>query len=92
MTPETTLSLSVLIAIVGCFVGLAGWLHSRDSKVSEDAEWKGTVNAKLDMAIGLRKDHDALEEKHNFITERIGRVEESTKAAHRRIDKLESIK
>jgi len=41
------------------------------------------------MAIGLRKDHDELEEKHNNNTERIGRIEESTKAAHRRIDTLE---
>lgn len=90
MSPDTTFSLSVLIAIAGCFVGLAGWLHSRDTKISEDAEWKGTVNAKLDMAIGLRKDHDELEEKHNAITERVGRVEESTKAAHRRIDSIEN--
>jgi len=89
MTPDTTFSLSVLIAILGCFVGLAGWLRSRDTKISNDAEWKGMVNAKLDMAIGLRKDHDELEEKHNNNTERIGRVEESTKAAHRRIDLLE---
>lgn len=89
MTSDTTFSLSVLIAILGCFVGLAGWLRSRDTKISNDAEWKGMVNAKLDMAIGLRKDHDELEEKHNNNTERIGRVEESTKAAHRRIDTLE---
>lgn len=89
MSADTTFSFSVLIAIAGCFVGLAGWLHSRDSKISNDAEWKGNVNAKLDMAIGLRKDHDELEEKHNSNTERIGRVEESTKAAHRRIDTLE---
>ncbi|HEY5590364.1 MAG TPA: hypothetical protein VIK55_05040 [Paludibacter sp.] len=89
MTPDTTFSLSVLIAILGCFVGLAGWLRSRDTKISNDAEWKGMVNAKLDMAIGLRKDHDELEEKHNNNTERIGRVEESTKAAHHRIDTLE---
>jgi len=89
MSPDTTFSLSVLIAIAGCFVGLAGWLNSRDSKISEDAEWKGMVNAKLDMAIGLRKDHDELEEKHNSLNERIGRVEESAKAAHKRLDSIE---
>lgn len=41
------------------------------------------------IVIGLRKDHDELEEKHNNNTERIGRVEESTKTAHRRIYTLE---
>jgi len=61
----------------------------RDTKISNDAEWKGMVNSKPDMAIGLRKDHDEFEEKNNNNTERIGHVEESTKAAHRRIDTLE---
>jgi len=89
MSPDTTFSLSILIAIAGCFVGLAGWLHSRDTKISEDAEWKGMVNAKLDMAIGLRKDHNDLEEKHNTLAERVGRIEEATKAAHHRIDNFD---
>lgn len=70
-------------------MGLTGWLRSRDTKISNDVEWNGMVNAKLDMAIGLRKDHDELEEKHNNNTEWIGRVEESTKAVHLRIDTLE---
>ena len=52
--------ISVLIAIVGCFVGLAGWLSGRDKKLSKDAEWKGMVNTKLDLAIGIRTDHDEL--------------------------------
>lgn len=85
MSPDTTFSLSVLIAIVGCFVGLAGWLHSRDTKISEDAEWKGMVNAKLDMAIGLRKDHDELEEKHYSLTQRVSRVEETSRILSDRI-------
>lgn len=48
------------------------------------------VNAKLDMAIGIRKDHVELQDRHNQHSERIGRVEESTKAAHRRIDTMEN--
>lgn len=83
MSPDTTFSLSVLIAIVGCFVGLAGWLHSRDTKISEDAKWKGTVNAKLDMAIGLRKDHDDLLEKHINLCERVGRIDEKVNSIYR---------
>jgi len=55
MSPDTTFSLSVLIAIAGCFVGLAGWIYARDSKISIDAEWMGNVNAKLDMAIEFEK-------------------------------------
>lgn len=36
-------TVSIMIALVGCFVGLAGWLHGRDSKLSNDSEWKGRV-------------------------------------------------
>lgn len=46
-----TIELSLLIAVIGGFVGLAGFLRSRDSKISSDSEWKGEVNAKLDMIL-----------------------------------------
>jgi peptidoglycan hydrolase CwlO-like protein len=39
--------ISVLIAIIGCFVGLAGWLTRRDTKIADDAEWKGKVDTTL---------------------------------------------
>ena len=55
-----TVEISMLIAIAGCFVGLAGWLSGRDKKISSDSEWKGEVNAKLDLAIGIRQDHEEL--------------------------------
>ena len=42
------IEISLLIAMAGCFVGLAGWLSGRDKKIANDAEWKGSVNAKLD--------------------------------------------
>ena len=55
-----TIEISLLIAVAGCFVGLAGWLSGRDKKLSADSEWKGEVNAKLDLAIGIRQDHEEL--------------------------------
>lgn len=54
------IEIGLLIAIIGCFVGLAGWLSGRDKKISSDSEWKGEVNAKLDLAIGIRGDHEEL--------------------------------
>ena len=55
-----TIEIGLLIAMLGCFVGLAGWLASRDKKLSNDSEWKGMVNTKLDLAIGIRQDHEEL--------------------------------
>ena len=45
--------ITIIIALVGMILGIAGWLSTRDNKTDKDAEWKGTVNAKLDMIISL---------------------------------------
>lgn len=46
----------LVIGIIGCIVGIAGWLYTRDNKKTDDAEWKGTVNAKLDICVGIQTD------------------------------------
>ena len=51
-----SVEVSVLIALIGCFVGLAGWLLGRDKKIARDAEWRGTVNGKLDSILGIKED------------------------------------
>lgn len=84
--------ISILIAIVGCFVGLAGWLSGRDKKISSDGEWRGTVNSKLDtihtditgIGIDLKCTQDLLA-KHG---ERLTAVEASARQAHKRLDEF----
>lgn len=49
-------TVSLIIGLVGCMVGVAGWLRNKDNKTESDAEWKGSVNAKLDIIIGLQSD------------------------------------
>lgn len=78
--------LGIIFALVGCFVGLTGWLSGRDKKIANDAEWRGTVNAKLDIIIDLRKDVACLEEEVRIHGERISTVESSVESAHRRLD------
>ena len=46
-----TVEISMLIAIVGCFVGLAGWLSGRDKKIANDGKWRGSVDTKLDQIL-----------------------------------------
>lgn len=45
--------ITIIIALVGMILGIAGWLSTRDNKTDKDAEWKGSVNAKLDTIISL---------------------------------------
>ena len=83
-------TISALIALVGCFVGLAGWLSGRDKKISNDAEWKGAINAKLDVICGVTQDIKKVEETVSDHGERLSAVEASAKQAHHRIDEIVS--
>lgn len=74
------IEIGILITIIGCFVGLAGWLSGRDKKIASDSEWKGSVNAKLDIIIGVKED----------IKEVKTKLEEHTQQADQRIQDHEA--
>lgn len=81
-------TISILIALVGCFVGLAGWLSGRDKKISNDAEWKGAINAKLDVICGISQDVKRLEDMIHEQGKQISSIDASAKQAHHRIDEI----
>lgn len=78
MDPNT---ISVIIAIAGCFVGLAGWLSKRDDKIGGDSEWKGEVKTTLNQIKESTSDLP-------LVIERLTVVEQSAKQAHKRIDEI----
>lgn len=87
-----TVEIGILIAIVGCFIGLAGWLSGRDKKISNDAEWRGGVNAKLDNistgVSGVCAEIKTVQCTLGDHGERLSAVEASAKQAHHRIDEI----
>lgn len=87
-----TVEIGAIIAIVGCFVGLAGWLAGRDKRIANDGEWKGMVNAKLDDIKSSVSGTSAELSKINTLLaehgERLTAVESSAKQAHHRIDEI----
>lgn len=83
-----SIQLGTLLAVIGAFVGLAGWLAGRDKRVSTDAEWKGMVNAKLDVIVGIKTDVDGVKTKIQEHEGRLAAVESSTKSAHHRLDEM----
>lgn len=71
--------IGLLLAVIGGFVGLAGWLSGRDKKNNDSAEWRGIVNTKL----------DAIMSQQQCITEherRITIVERDLKTSFARVD------
>lgn len=81
-------TIGILGTVIGCFVGLAGWLSGRDKKISNDSEWKGIVNTKLDNILAIRDNIDCISKEVNIHSERIGIVEASANQAHKRIDEI----
>jgi len=86
--------IGTLVAIIGCFVGLAGWLTSRDKKISDDSRWKGTIDEKLDAIQKSSNNTNIGMEKINTVIDsygqRITAVESSAAQAHHRIDEIKS--
>ena len=85
-----SIEISVLIALVGCFVGLAGWLSGREKKIFNDAEWRGEVNTKLDATVSgiscIGADIQRIKDKQEEHGKKIVEIEDSAKSAHKRLD------
>lgn len=86
-----SVEIGLLIAIIGCFVGLAGWLAGRDKKLSKDSEWRGMVNTKLDLVIGIRQDHDELKKTVSKQGEEIVALRHDFKSLENRVSHLHKL-
>lgn len=75
-----TIEIGLLITVISCFLGILGYLTNRDKKIMNDSEWKGTVNAKLDIIIGVKEDIKEVKEK----------LEDHTKHAEQKIQDHET--
>jgi len=76
----------MIIAVIGCAVGLAGWLYNRDKKVSSDAEWKGRADSRLDTVAEVQTEVTRIDRRMDEYGERIAKVETVAASAHKRLD------
>ncbi len=83
-----TIEITVLVAVIGCLAAVLGVIITRDKRIAEDGEWRGSVSAKLDTIIGIRRDVDDIKDIQHDHAERISAVEQSAKSAHHRIDEM----
>lgn len=82
----------ILIALIGCIVGLAGWLRNHDSDQEKETSNMTTVIVKLEnIRVGiseLKSDLKRTAEDLKGIDRRLTVVEESVKQAHNRINEI----
>lgn len=92
-----SISIVVLIGVAGttCSIvfGYLGYQKGLKKDSYIEGSTKGTIESKLDY-IGRRTDDVLLEQREtnknlNALSERVTRVEESTKSAHKRLDTIE---
>lgn len=81
-----------LIALIGCIVGLAGWLRNHDTDNERETSNLTTVIVKLENIRGsisdLKLDLKRTAEDLQSIDRRLTVVEESVKQAHNRINEI----
>jgi len=82
------MEISLLIGLIGCAVGVFGWVMNHDKRVSSEARWRGEVNTKLDVIVGLRSDVALLEKKVNEHAERICVVESAVSQVREQVGAL----
>jgi septal ring factor EnvC (AmiA/AmiB activator) len=86
--------IGILCTIIGLLIGILTFNRNRDKDVKSDASKNAVIETKLDNistgVASIQIDMKATEKRTSEISERLIRVEESTKQAHKRIDHIET--
>jgi len=88
-----SIEIGVLIAIASALIGYFSYSLNRSKEIKSDGQQGAEMKAKLEYISkgvdDIRIDQKASERQMVSFGERITRVEESSKQAHKRIDNLE---
>ncbi len=65
------IEIGIVLAIIGCFVGVSGFMAGERRQSKIDGEWKGAINTKLEALPSIQKDL------HSIRAELVAIVEDS---------------
>ena len=83
---EGEYEIGLALSVLGGLLGVLSFVQSRDKSVEKDAAWRGGVDAKLDMILGMQKDLEGIKASLKDHEGRLSAVESSAKSAHHRLD------
>lgn len=86
---EWTAIVSVIAALSGIVLGWLGRSRTIRKDGAEDGELRASVNYIRQGVDDLRVEIRAAGQRYDVLAERVTRVEESAKQAHKRIDRIE---
>lgn len=91
-----TIELTILIAVLGLLISYQTYQLNKNKDSKSDVKQNARIESQLD-AIGkgvddIRIDLKANEKNIAHLSERVTRVEESSKQAHKRIDQMEGVR
>lgn len=81
----------LLCTILGTFLGISQWLSSKSSSSHDEGEWRGKVDAKLDLICGIQKDVIRNSQATQLLKEHVARLEEHCANIDKRLNKLEEV-
>lgn len=91
-----TIEAGLIIAALSLILGYLGYSLNKNKTIKDEGKQDAVISTKLDNiergVQDIRIDIKANEKRVSDLAEKLVRVEESTKSAHRRLDKLEGEK
>jgi len=88
--------ISIVSMVFGMIISYMKWRKYNDKDIKLDAAGNGELRADIGYikrgVEDIKLDLKAQENRYSELSERVTRVEESTKSAHKRIDEIKGIK
>ena len=88
---DWTMIISAVAAMSGMVLGWLGRSRANRKDAAEDGELRANVNYIRKGVEELKLEIKARGQQYDVLAERVTRVEESAKQAHKRIDKMERV-
>ena len=97
MNANTTISIGLICTLLGAIITYIVFWNNQKNKVKVETKEETERNVRLEVKLDtissnvneIRLENKDFSKSLNQLSERVGKVEESAKSAHKRIDKIE---
>lgn len=92
-----TISIALACSVIGAIVGIATFNSNKQKSIKQETKEESSTQTKVEMQLNyisrgiddIKLDMKMQDKKINDLVERVAKLEEATKSAHKRIDDIE---